>query len=42
MPGNIIKVNDWKQWYVGDSKMEELLDWLDKNGYKEKNVENEN
>ena len=36
MPANIITINDWKQYYVGDSKMDELLNWLNKNGFEEK------
>ena len=33
MPGNTIEINlGRKKYYVGDSKMEELLKWLDKNG----------
>lgn len=34
MPGNTIKINnsDDYEWYLGDSKMEGLLQWLEKNG----------
>lgn len=32
MPGNTIEINGVKKWYVGDSKMEALLHWLNKNG----------
>lgn len=32
MPGNIISINDWREYYVGDSKMPRLLKWLDKYG----------
>ena len=33
MPGNVIKINgSWREYYVGDSKMDGLLKWLDKNG----------
>ena len=34
MPGNTIKINNHEnfEWYVGDSKMEELLSWLESNG----------
>jgi hypothetical protein len=34
MPGNTIKINNFGslEWYVGDSKMEELITWLDSNG----------
>ena len=37
MPGNMIKINDSDDlsWYVGDSKMEELIKWLSENGYRE-------
>lgn len=44
MPGNQIVINKAKEYYVGDSKMEELLTWLDSNGIKqgaETDVENE-
>jgi len=36
MPGNTIRINesDDLDWYIGDSKMEELIEWLDKNGVK--------
>lgn len=36
MPGNTIKINnhDFLEWYVGDSKMEELLTWLEENALK--------
>ena len=39
MPGNTVKINNFDQleWYVGDSKMEELTKWLDKNGIKTEN-----
>ena len=38
MAGNTIKINNNNnfQWYVGDSKMDELIKWLNKNGIKEK------
>lgn len=34
MPGNIVRINDSDdfEWYVGDSKMEELIKWLEENG----------
>jgi hypothetical protein len=35
MPGNIITINDSIEYYVGDSKMDELLEWLSENGFKE-------
>jgi len=35
MPGNIITINNADEWYVGDSKMYELLEWLNKKGFKE-------
>jgi len=40
MPGNIIKINnnDELKWYVGDSKMEELIKFLNKIGFKEKKI----
>ena len=36
MPGNTIKINKRAdlEWYVGDSKMDDLIEWLDKNGEK--------
>lgn len=37
MPGNIININNAIDYYVGDSKMNELVKWLDTNGFKEKN-----
>lgn len=38
MPGNHIRINNNKdfEWYVGDSKMDELIEWLNENGVKEK------
>ena len=32
MPANIIKINDTSEFYVGDSKMPDLLKWLKENG----------
>jgi hypothetical protein len=34
MPGNQIVINKGIEYYVGDSKMEELIAWLDSNGIK--------
>lgn len=36
MPGNTVKINSYDQleWYVEDSKMEELIKFLDKVGFK--------
>jgi hypothetical protein len=36
MPGNTIKINDTLDlhWYVGDSKIEEVISWLNENGEK--------
>lgn len=36
MPGNTIKINNYDslEWYVGDSKIEELLTWLKENALK--------
>jgi len=36
MPGNIIIINNSSdlEWYVGDSKMEKLIRFLDKIGFK--------
>ncbi len=35
MPSNQIIINKAEEYYVGDSKMDELLKWLDENGFKE-------
>ena len=37
MPGNTIKINDSSEleWYLGDSKMPNLVKYLNKNGIKE-------
>ncbi len=35
MPGNQIVINKIIEYYVGDSKMDELLAWLDNNGIKQ-------
>ena len=37
MPSNIIKINncDELEWYVGDNNMDELIDYLDKIGFRE-------
>lgn len=42
MPGNTIKINSsgTLEWYIGDSKMEELIEWLNINGVKETKEEN--
>lgn len=34
MPGNTVRINDSSEleWYVGDSKMEGLIKWLNENG----------
>ena len=36
MPGNIVQVNSAKEleWYVGDSKMDELIKYLDEVGFR--------
>ena len=31
MPANIVEINGPTRWIVSDSKMEELLKWLNKN-----------
>lgn len=38
MPANIVKINESKEleWYVGDSKIEEVISLLDKVGFREK------
>ena len=40
MPGNTIKINNYDglEWYIGDSKMEELIEWLKVNGEKTKSI----
>ena len=42
MPGNTIKINnsDDLEWYVGDSKIDELIEWLDKNSFKMNKLNN--
>ena len=35
MPGNIISINDWAEFYVGDSKMSKLVKWLGRYGLPE-------
>lgn len=35
MPCNQITINNGIEYYVGDSKMEELLSWLNQNGVKQ-------
>lgn len=35
MPGNQIVINNSIKYYVGDSRMEDLLVWLDNNGTKQ-------
>ena len=41
MPGNIIKINNAAEleWYIGDSKMPNLVKYLDKNGVRQKQKE---
>lgn len=43
MPGNIVTINNSKelQWYVGDSKMPEVIDCLNKVGIPEKEERND-
>lgn len=38
MPGNIIVVNDWAKFYVGDSKMSDLMAYLEDKGFGENKV----
>ena len=37
MPGNTVRINnsDDHEWYVGDSKMDELVAWLDEHGVRQ-------
>ncbi len=35
MPGNTITINGVSKFYVGDSKMPELIKYLDKEGFPE-------
>ena len=41
MPGNTVKINnsDDLEWYVGDSKMEQVIALLDEVGIREKQEE---
>jgi len=32
MKGNIIKINEVRDYFVEDSKIEELIKWLEENG----------
>ena len=34
MPSNVISINGVPDYYVGDSKMPEFIEWLDTNGTK--------
>lgn len=36
MPGNVIQINNAKEleWYVGDSRMEDLIVYLDEIGFR--------
>jgi hypothetical protein len=36
MPGNTITMNNYKEWYVGDSNMPKFLALMKKIGYKPK------
>lgn len=36
MPGNEVVINGSIEYYVGDSKMPELMKWLKVNGFKGK------
>ena len=38
MPGNKVQINNYAKltWYVGDSEMEKLIEYLDKNGTRNK------
>ena len=40
MPGNMIIINnsDELQWYIGDSKMDKLISYLDKIGFRENEI----
>lgn len=44
MPGNIIRINDSirLEWYVGDSRMEELIAFLNIVGFKRDDIEYDN
>ena len=41
MPGNLIVINRRLTWYVGDSRMEELIEFLHKVGFQEQPEEPE-
>jgi len=36
MPGNVVKINnfDTLTWYIGDSQMDDLMEYLDQHGYR--------
>lgn len=40
MPGNVVRINNSNKskWYVGDSKMEELIKFLNDIGFKEEGI----
>lgn len=40
MPGNIVQINHSREleWYVGDSKMEDLIAYLDSVGFREEDT----
>jgi hypothetical protein len=42
MPGNTVLINNSKdyEWYVGDSKMDALMEWLETNGMKNETDDN--
>lgn len=42
MPGNTIRINESidLDWYVGDSKMDDLINWLNENGLKRNDFRN--
>ena len=35
MPANIITINNWAEFYIGDSQMNELARWLGEHGFPE-------
>lgn len=35
MPGNIVSINDWAEFYIGDSRMSKVIACLSKYGFPE-------
>lgn len=41
MPANIISINNWAEFYVGDSQMPKLAKWLKEHGFPENKEAND-